>query len=66
MKRVTIASLLIKALFLFFIQAKDGYGYQKCQKRTFRLGVFFLFFLSIYDILIECGRYTWEIRPFYT
>ena len=23
------------------------------------------FFLSIYDILIECGRYTWEIRPVY-
>ena len=25
----------------------------------------FFFFLSIYDILIECCRYTWEIRPVY-
>ena len=24
------------------------------------------FFLSIYDILMECCRYTWEIRPLYT
>ena len=32
------------------------------EKRNFRLGAF----LSIYDILIECCRYTWEIRPVYT
>ena len=23
-------------------------------------------FLSIYDALLECCRYTWEIRPVYT
>ena len=34
-----------------------------CQKRNFRLRAFLL---SIYDTLIECCRYTWEIRPVYT
>ena len=37
------------------------------QKRNFRLAAFFLFFfLSMYDTLIECCRYTWAIRPVYT
>ena len=33
------------------------------RKKNFRLGAFFFIDISI---IIECCRYTWEIRPVYT